>query len=272
MRMATTQSVRMTCLPTCFTGKERDAETGLDYFGARYFSGAMGRFVSPDAPFADQHIGDPQSWNLYSYVRNRPLNFVDHDGNAAAWALDSLREGRQMWTAPGPLYLKAFGAAAIVAGTIGVVATDAGTRQDIANTVNEVVQAAGRSEWGPEAPRPYLSESGGQTQSSPPSGEKSKDGSYSPDRPLPVDKKTGNAIPEKNADGSTAGPHTQLGKRESSNPKSPGKYTQGREYDGTGRRVKDVDFTDHGRRHPNPHQHSYDPKTGKRGPAEPLGK
>ena len=48
------------------TGKERDAETGLDYFGARYYSGAQGRFTSPDRPFADQHRGDPQSWNLYS--------------------------------------------------------------------------------------------------------------------------------------------------------------------------------------------------------------
>jgi RHS repeat-associated protein len=53
-----------------FTGKERDAETGLDYFGARYFSGAQGRFTSPDAPLADQHPEDPQSWNLYGYVRN----------------------------------------------------------------------------------------------------------------------------------------------------------------------------------------------------------
>ena len=35
-----------------FTRKERDWETGLDYFGARYFSGAQGRFTSPDAPFA----------------------------------------------------------------------------------------------------------------------------------------------------------------------------------------------------------------------------
>lgn len=34
-----------------FTGKERDAESGLDYFAARYFSGAQGRFTSPDKPF-----------------------------------------------------------------------------------------------------------------------------------------------------------------------------------------------------------------------------
>jgi RHS repeat-associated protein len=62
------------------TGKERDAETGLDYFGFRYYSGAQGRFTSPDEPFADQYPEDPQSWNLYSYVGNSPLNFVDDDG------------------------------------------------------------------------------------------------------------------------------------------------------------------------------------------------
>jgi len=65
-----------------FTGKERDAETGLDYFGARYMSGAQGRFTSADAPFADQHVEDPQSWNLYGYVRNNPLRFIDPTGQA----------------------------------------------------------------------------------------------------------------------------------------------------------------------------------------------
>jgi len=54
--------------------------TGLDYFGARYFSGAMGRFTSPDRPQVDQHPEDPQSWNLYSYVRNNPLRFIDPTG------------------------------------------------------------------------------------------------------------------------------------------------------------------------------------------------
>ena len=32
------------------TGKERDAESGLDYFGARYMSSSMGRFMSPNNP------------------------------------------------------------------------------------------------------------------------------------------------------------------------------------------------------------------------------
>jgi RHS repeat-associated protein len=80
-----------------FTGQYRDPDTqssampsGLDYFGARYFSSAQGRFTSSDTPLADQHAADPQSWNLYSYVRNNPLRFLDPTGNActADWKDD----------------------------------------------------------------------------------------------------------------------------------------------------------------------------------------
>jgi RHS repeat-associated protein len=62
-----------------FTGKERDTESGNDYFGARYYASTMGRMLSPDSG-VDQHPEDPQSWNLYSYVRNNPLNGVDPTG------------------------------------------------------------------------------------------------------------------------------------------------------------------------------------------------
>ena len=62
------------------SSKERDAETGLDFFGARYMSSAQGRFTSPDAPFADQHLENPQSWNLYAYTLNNPLRFIDDTG------------------------------------------------------------------------------------------------------------------------------------------------------------------------------------------------
>jgi len=71
----------------CRTGKERDTETGLDYFGARYFSAAQGRFTSPDKPLADQHLANPQSWNLYSYARNNPLRYIDDDGEAVKESL-----------------------------------------------------------------------------------------------------------------------------------------------------------------------------------------
>jgi len=49
-----------------FTGKERDTESGLDYFGARYNASSLGRMMSPDSG-VDQHPEDPQSWNLYAY-------------------------------------------------------------------------------------------------------------------------------------------------------------------------------------------------------------
>ena len=75
------------------TGKERDGETGLDYFGARYLSSAQGRFTSPDKPFADQTALDPQSWNLYSYTRNNPLKYVDRNGEAIETAWDALNVG-----------------------------------------------------------------------------------------------------------------------------------------------------------------------------------
>src|SRR5205809_925151 len=69
-----------------FSGKERDTETGLDYFGARYYSNGLGRFITPDwaakaaaVPYAD--FADPQSLNLYTYVRNIPTSKADADGH-----------------------------------------------------------------------------------------------------------------------------------------------------------------------------------------------
>jgi len=76
-----------------FTGKERDSESRLDYFGARYFSWAAGRFNSPDEPLADQIPEDPRSWNLYVYTRNNPLALVDTDGNFVATVTGALAGG-----------------------------------------------------------------------------------------------------------------------------------------------------------------------------------
>ncbi len=62
------------------TGKERDAESGLDNFGKRYFGSSLGRFMTPD-PDDDSGIEkDPQSWNRYAYARNNPLRFTDPNG------------------------------------------------------------------------------------------------------------------------------------------------------------------------------------------------
>ena len=70
-----------------FTGKERDGESNLDEFGARYYASSPGRFMIPDwatkptaVPYA--HFGNPQSLNLYSYVQNNPTTLGDPDGHA----------------------------------------------------------------------------------------------------------------------------------------------------------------------------------------------
>src|SRR6201996_5442284 len=86
----------MTCHRACandydtqlyrYTGKERDSESGNDYFGARYYGSSMGRFMSPDWSDGPDTVPnakwtDPRSLNLYSYARNNPLSNVDPDGH-----------------------------------------------------------------------------------------------------------------------------------------------------------------------------------------------
>jgi RHS repeat-associated protein len=67
--------------PRKFTGKERDAETGLDYFGARYYRANTGRFTTVDPVYNwNANLLDPQRWNRYAYGRNNPLRYVDPNG------------------------------------------------------------------------------------------------------------------------------------------------------------------------------------------------
>jgi len=76
-------------VPPRYTGKERDSESGNDYFGARYYASSMGRFLSPDwsakvVPVPYAKLDNPQSLNLYAYVGNNPLRAVDPDGHEVA--------------------------------------------------------------------------------------------------------------------------------------------------------------------------------------------
>jgi RHS repeat-associated protein len=64
-----------------FTQKERDIETGLDYFGARYYASTQGRFSSVDPKMLGiKQVVNPQRWNRYTYVVNNPLALYDPDG------------------------------------------------------------------------------------------------------------------------------------------------------------------------------------------------
>jgi RHS repeat-associated protein len=76
-----------------YTGKERDQESNLDFFGARFYASNMGRFMSPDwssvpqaVPFAT--LSNPQTLNLYSYAGNNPFGNIDGDGHN--WFTDLL--------------------------------------------------------------------------------------------------------------------------------------------------------------------------------------
>ncbi|MGE0102696.1 MAG: RHS repeat-associated core domain-containing protein [Blastocatellales bacterium] len=115
-----------------FTGKERDGETGLDYFLARYYSSIQGRFTSPDefsgGPeelydftdtasdnptfYADLH--DPQSLNKYQYCYNDPLRYVDPDGHSGTLvgALIGAAVGATRAVVEGKTSAKEIGAAA----------------------------------------------------------------------------------------------------------------------------------------------------------------
>ena len=98
-----------------FTGKERDSESGLDYFGARYYASGMGRWTTPDwsakaEPVPYSKLDDPQSLNLYVYVGNNPIRRADLDGHLGMGVPGSdqacLHEGKCLTGDPDPAHLQ----------------------------------------------------------------------------------------------------------------------------------------------------------------------
>jgi RHS repeat-associated protein len=73
-----------------FTGKERDSESGNDYFGARYYGSSMGRFMSPDPlNLTEERIMNPSNTlNKYAYAANNPLKYIDPDGQDITYFYD----------------------------------------------------------------------------------------------------------------------------------------------------------------------------------------
>jgi RHS repeat-associated protein len=82
-----------------FTGKERDSESGLDNFGARYNSSQYGRFMSPDSmPINKKLLLNPQDLNLYTYALNNPIHYNDPDGRDWRTAWNDLKAfGGSLW-------------------------------------------------------------------------------------------------------------------------------------------------------------------------------
>jgi len=66
--------------PMHFTGYQRDSEASLDFANARHYEYSLGRFMQPDPSNAGADPANPQSWNMYAYVNNSPLNFTDPAG------------------------------------------------------------------------------------------------------------------------------------------------------------------------------------------------
>ena len=95
--------------PMHFTGQQRDSESGLDNFIARYIGSNLGRFMSPDPANVGGDLEEwdnPQSWNLYSYVGNNPINAVDPDGRDCLYITDNAAEiQRGSCTEKGGIYI-----------------------------------------------------------------------------------------------------------------------------------------------------------------------
>jgi RHS repeat-associated protein len=75
-----------------FTGKERDTESGLDNFGARYDASSLGRFMTPDS-LNTLDLSHPQKLNRYTYANNNPLSNVDVGGQCTAPAVSGKQVG-----------------------------------------------------------------------------------------------------------------------------------------------------------------------------------
>jgi RHS repeat-associated protein len=110
-----------------YTGKERDAESGLDYFGARYYASSMGRWMSPDwadkpEPVPYSSLDNPQSLNLYGYVLNNPLSKDDPDGHCCEWAKQKYAQA-QKWAGDHPRTVAAMKATGAAIVTVAAVAT-----------------------------------------------------------------------------------------------------------------------------------------------------
>ncbi len=97
-----------------YTGQEEDPETGLYYYGARYYDPIIGRFISADTIVPN--FADPQSLNRYSYVENNPLRYIDPTGH---FKFETFMKAFVTGLVGGAVFVLSGGSAAFAAGAIG---------------------------------------------------------------------------------------------------------------------------------------------------------
>ena len=130
-----------------FAAKERDPETGLDYFGARYYGSRAGRFATLDPVLdVEQALVDPQRWNRYAYGTNNPLKYVDPDGRNPVLVARLLELAQRAANSP------AAQRAATWAQTQGIAAWNWATRFFNSPAGQETVQTVGELVTGAQAP------------------------------------------------------------------------------------------------------------------------
>jgi RHS repeat-associated protein len=250
-----------------FTGKERDAESGLDNFGARYYASTMGRFLSPDwaktpegVPYAD--LSNPQTLNLYGYVGNNPLSKTDSDGHQELvptpmgpvplpypMAPQQQFTPQQSWQV-GQDITNFFTTAG------QVIREDAAT---ISNAISNIFTSSGNASNAPAPTDPAGATPAATTGAAPTPG--TTPAANAPLSTLPR-APNGDYLPAPDAQG----PHSTLGTRPSTSGGAP--YTQGATFDENGKFQGRTDVTDHGRPqiHTDPHFH---PATSPNGVGRP---
>ena len=118
--------------PVYFTGKKLDAETGLVYFGARYYIPKIGRFLTSDSIVQDPY--NPQTLNRYTYCNNNPINLVDPTGHKWKWG--NIFKAAAIAVVGAALVIATGGMAAAMGAFWGSVFTGALTGATIGGTVS----------------------------------------------------------------------------------------------------------------------------------------
>jgi RHS repeat-associated protein len=242
--------------PSQYTGKERDSESGLDYFGARYYGSALGRFTSPDwsaapepVPYAD--LNNPQTLNQYSYVGNNPLARADTDGHCGL--IDNVPCSFSQWTSSLPDRL--VGGLKFEANTvlemvhIGAQFTPSNSEQADAMKVGESVKPEFETALAMAVPGPKGAKGEEVEVLSERFSGRYADGEKAFRTNVPRGE---NGEPEPLPEAS--GPHSRL----QPDAKNPERTYSATEFDANGKPVRRIDFA--GRKGDTvPHQHDYDP-------------